>query len=213
MEIKGYLQAPEGCGPRHAVISEDGECRSRHERALAMMLDVTEPHAGTRLHVLTELQNTVLAYTLDPNESYSLTHPMPESSALIAPPSLPKSHVLYPNAAELLQHPVHKSTFYASNRLELHIRDEDPSYPNEPPTGDAVGIVRYGGAKPTVDWLVTGCDSIRGMMLSPDGKYLGLAGKDGGGVEIYEVSGGEGEVLKLAAKDAELNQGATFVWL
>ena len=171
-------------------------------------------HAEKHLYVVTELQQTLLGFTLGPTAAD--THPMPSFTTSIAPPSVPEKYHKYLGAAELVRHPHHHHTLYASNRLELHIKEKDSSYPNEPPKGDSVAIVTLksdGKGVDKVDWVVTGCDHIRGMVPSPDGKYVVIAGKDAGGVEIYEVGGKRGEEWKLAAKDETLKSVTTFVWL
>ena len=115
-------------------------------------------------------------------------------------------------------HPSHHGTLYASNRLELHIKEADPKYqPSDSSLkGDAVAIVLLDESGEKVEdtkWIRTECDHIRGMMVSPDGKYVILAGKDAGGVEIWQVGGARGEDWKLAAKEESLKAITTFAWL
>ena len=50
----------------------------------------------------------------------------------------------------------------------------------------------------------TKLDVIRGMRVSDDGRYVVAAGQEGGGVEVYEISGDRGDVWTLVAG---LNEG------
>ena len=59
----------------------------------------------------------------------------------------------------------------------------------------------------------TECDAIRGMSVSPDGKYVALAGQEGGGVEIWAVSGERGDQWKLAAKKEDIEQVVDLIWI
>ena len=174
---------------------------------------------GKYLYLLGELDQTVSAYPL--SASAASTHAQPIFKSNIAPPSVPEKYRKYLGAAELLLSPSFPGTLYASNRLEQHIKESDPSYPGpdsgtEIITGDAIAIVLLDSAGTKVEdtkFVRTSCDHIRGMMYSPDGKYVALAGKDAGGVEIWQVDGARGEKWKLAAKDEALKQVTTFVWL
>ncbi|KAK1926862.1 Lactonase, 7-bladed beta-propeller-domain-containing protein [Papiliotrema laurentii] len=195
LKIEGYLQAPAGSGPRHAVLSIDGK----------------------HLYTLTELGHTVLAWTLD--GSAASTHPLPDFEASIAPPSVPPTHSKYIDSAELALHPKYPNTLFASNRLELQIFDKQPDLPklpDYPPSGDAIAIIRLEGSDrkiKDIKHVRTGCNNVRGMTLSPDGKYVALAGQDGGGVEVWEISGEDGDQWKLAAKDESIEKVTTLVWV
>jgi len=123
------------------------------------------------------------------------------------------------DSAELCYTRKYPRTLFASNRLELQIFDKQPDLPplpDYPPSGDAIAIVRLnedGQGVKDVKHVRTGCNNVRGMMLSPDGKYAAVAGQDGGGLEIWTISGEDGEDWKLAAKDEKIEGVNTIVWL
>ena len=211
LKIHGYLQAPPGAGPRHAVLSLDGESYQ------PLRLECIELTAGKHLYCLTELHSTILAWTL-PYDASS-THPLPDFEASIIPPSVPKSHSAKMDSAELCIHANYPRTLFASNRLELQIFDKQPDLPklpDYPPTGDAIAIFTLSddGTKVVgTKYVRTGCDNVRGMLVSPDGKFVALAGQDGGGVEIWSVGGEKGDEWKLAAKEEGIEGVTTIVWI
>lgn len=123
------------------------------------------------------------------------------------------------DSAELILHPKYPNTLFASNRLELQIFDKQPDLPplpDYPPSGDAIAIVRLskdGRTVKDVNHVRTGCNNIRGMSISPDGKFVALAGQDGGGLEVWEVSGEDGHQWKLAGKEDSIEGITTIVWV
>ncbi|ORX39995.1 Lactonase, 7-bladed beta-propeller-domain-containing protein [Kockovaella imperatae] len=188
LKIVGHFQCPKGSGPRHGVVSVD------------------EKH----LYVLGELDQTIFSFKIADPSSLPIFHDN------IAPPTVAPKYRKFLGAAELLNHPKYPGTLYASNRLEKHIKESDSSYDGEEVKGDAIAIVLLDESGTKVghtSWVRTECDHIRGMMISPDGKFMALAGKDAGGVEIWQVGGEKGQEWKMAAKDESLKQVTTFVWL
>lgn len=126
------------------------------------------------------------------------------------------------DSAELLLNPSIPGVLYASNRAELHIKELNEEAGNKDLSdlpkvdGDAVAIILLnakGDGVEQIKHVRTGCDGIRGMQVSKDGKYVAVAGQKGGGVEIYQVGGKRGDEWKLAAKDEKLEQVTDFVWL
>ena len=166
---------------------------------------------------MTELSHQILAWSLD--EKSTSTHSLPEFKVSIVPPSVPASHSKLMDSAELCYHPKYPKTLFASNRLELQIFKKQPDLsplPDYPPSGDAIAIVRLnddGQSVKDVKHVRTGCDNVRSMMVSPDGKHVALAGQDGGGLEIWSISGQDGDEWKLAAKDEKIEGVTTIVWL
>lgn len=63
-----------------------------------------------------------------------------------------------------------------------------------------------------VKFIRTGCNNIRGMRASPDGKYVAVAGRYGGGVEIWSV-GDSGVDWRLAGKDENIDSVTDMAWL
>lgn len=123
------------------------------------------------------------------------------------------------DSAEIVLHPNYPRTLFASNRLELQIFDKQPDLPklpDYPPKGDAIAIVRLsedGANVKDIKHVRTECDNVRGMSVSPDGKFIALAGQDGGGVEVWAISGSDGDEWKLAAKDETIKGVTTLVWV
>lgn len=121
------------------------------------------------------------------------------------------------DAAEIVLSPTHPRTLYASNRWELSVNEKNPELPDLPKqSGDAVAIVllnEKGDGVEDVKFVRTGCDQVRGMQVSKDGKYVALAGQEGGGVEIWEVKGERGEEWRLAGKDEQMESVTDFIWL
>ncbi|TYJ56647.1 hypothetical protein B9479_002577 [Cryptococcus floricola] len=156
------------------------------------------------LYVLTELANTLLTFPLtDP--TYPII-PHPDSGISIAPPSVPERYIKYLNAAELLAHPS-LPVLYASNRLELDIGKASSGKFESREKGDAVAIATLSsdGTLEAVQHVRTGVDNIRAMQLSPDGKFVALAGQNGGGVEVYNV-GQDGKTWELVAKNEAITK-------
>ena len=203
LEVKGYLQAPPGAGPRHAVFSAD------------------EKH----LYVLTELSSEVLIYDVDPSSAAGAVgypkHPLPEFKASIIPPNIPSSHSTKMDSAELVIHPSRPRTLFASNRLELHIKENEPDLPALPASatdgikGDAVAIFllsQDGRKVEDTKHVRTEADSIRGMQISTDGRYVALAGQQKGGVEIWAIEGERGEKWTRVAKNEAVEGVTDLKW-
>lgn len=107
------------------------------------------------------------------------------------------------DSAELCIHPMIPNVLYASNRWERHIAEREPHLENVPetlPEGDAVAIIllsQDGRSVERIKYVRTGLDTIRGMRLSDDGRYVVLVGQEGGGIEIYAISGDRGDEWTL----------------
>lgn len=173
--------------------------------------------AEKHLYCLTELSHEVLIFSL----SDSLpAHPKPDFKVSIIPPNVPSTHSKLMDSAEIQLNSAFPNVIYASNRLELHIHDDDsqkdlPKLDN-PSKGDAVAVILLGEDGTTVESVKhvrTEADGIRAMKVSKDGKYVALAGQQGGGVEIWAVGGKRGDEWKLAAKEESIKQVTDIIWL
>ena len=114
------------------------------------------------------------------------------------------------SSAEICLNPTIPNVVYCSNRGQLQLKDTAGA------KGDAVAIVllsQDGGKVEQIKFVETGCDQIRGMQISKDGKFAAVGGQNGGGVEIYQIGGKRGDEWKLAAKDETLESIVSFVWL
>ncbi|WVQ78407.1 hypothetical protein IAT38_000493 [Cryptococcus sp. DSM 104549] len=191
LSVKGWCQCPPGAGPRHCVVSEDGK----------------------RLYVLTELSNDILVFPLE-SPTYPIV-PHQDFRVSVLPPSVPKEYARHLNAAELIAHPSHPNVLYASNRLELDLSSSTEGEFSSSEKGDAVAIVTLtpaGDKVVAIKHVRTGCNAVRGMRVSPDGKYVALAGQNGGGLEIYSVGDG-GVEWDLVAKDETVEKVTDLVWV
>jgi 6-phosphogluconolactonase (cycloisomerase 2 family) len=114
------------------------------------------------------------------------------------------------SSAEICLNPTIPNVIYASNRGQLQLKDTAGA------KGDSVAIVLLsedGSKVEDIKFLETGCDQIRGMQVSKDGKFVAVGGQNGGGVEIYQVGGKRGDEWKLAGKDESLESIVSFIWL
>lgn len=166
------------------------------------------------------MSNRLLHFSV-PASSYP-AHPTPTFSESVVPPSVPEDRAYgVLNAAELVAHPFIPNVLYASNRLELNFNKDAKEKGKSPvdtvsTEGDAVAIIHLSADGQKVEkktFVRTGCDQIRAMQISPDGKYIALAGQTGGGVEIWSIQGEQGDQWKLAAKDESIKSITDFVWL
>jgi 6-phosphogluconolactonase (cycloisomerase 2 family) len=143
-------------------------------------------------------------------------HPLPDIERSIIPSSVDPAYHLQLNASEIVSNPAVPNVLYASNRWELHIKEKDSSYAGEEQEGDAIAIALLssdGSKIESITHVRTGCDAVRAMCPSPDGKYVALAGQEGGGVEIWKVEGQRGDQWKLAGKNPEITNITDIVWV
>ncbi|KAL4901550.1 hypothetical protein BDW74DRAFT_170019 [Aspergillus multicolor] len=204
LEIAGWLQCPPGTGARHAVFTPDEEL----------------------IYVIGELSHTVIAFDLSacdgPAEGIQ---PIPGFAPNIIPPSVQPFHASSMDSAEICIHPSIPNVLYVSNRWERHIalHDTNPVVrvafrDAQLPPGDAVAIILLsddGKQVQKIKHVRTNVDVIRGMRLSGDGRYVVVAGQEGGGVEVYEISGERGDAWTKVAGLAEGVEGGIkhAVWL
>ena len=124
------------------------------------------------------------------------------------------------DSAEISLHPKIPNILYVSNRWEKHITEREPYLHNvhEQPKGDTIAIIilsEDGKKCQGIKHVRTNLDTIRGFRLTTDGKFVVVAGQEGGGIEIYSISGDRGDVWTLVASiDEELDAGIKHaVWL
>lgn len=160
------------------------------------------------MYVIGELSHTVLAFDLLASPAESI-QPIDGFAPNIIPPSVHPNHHALMDSAELCLHPKIPNVLYATNRWEKHIERTShlANVPNERPSGDAVAIILLSddGMKVVETKFVrTRLDTIRGMRIHHDGSYVVLAGQEGGGIEIYSITGTRGDSWTLVA---DLNKG------
>jgi len=125
------------------------------------------------------------------------------------------------DAAEISLHPKIPNVLYVSNRWARHIAQREPhlqNVPQEVPPGDEIAIILLsanGRQVEAIKHVPTKLDVIRGMRLSEDGKYAAAVGQEGGGIEVYAITGDRGEIWTLAAAlNADLDGNIKHaVWL
>lgn len=155
--------------------------------------------------------HTVTAYPA----SATSTTSTPLSDTNYLPPSIPRAYTTFMDGAELVLNPT-SGELYASNRLELHASKMNPTLAplsgDAVPRGDAVAVYQVGanGVAGEPAFVRTGACCIRGMALSPDGKYAALAGMCEGGIEVYQVKA-KGEWVKVAG--LAIDNVTDFAWL
>lgn len=172
------------------------------------------------MYVLGELSHTVIAFDLTAGPAENI-QPTDGFAPSIIPPSVHPDHQAPMDSGELCFHPSIPNVLYASNRLERHIAERAPqlqNLPKELPPGDAVAIILLsddGRKAQNVKFVRTSLDTIRGMRVSNDGKYVVLAGQQGGGIEVYSIGGERGDEWALVAGlDEGLDGGIKHaIWL
>lgn len=172
------------------------------------------------MYVIGELSHTVVAFDLSSAPANAIL-PIDGFAPNIIPPSIHPDHHLMLDASELCLHPTNPNVLYVSNRWSRHIAQRQPELkdvPRDLPTGDDIAIIllRDDGKKvKTLKHVRTNIDVIRGMRLSDDGKYAVVVGQEGGGIEIYSITGEAGDIWSLQAGLSEgIESGLKHaVWL
>lgn len=113
--------------------------------------------------------------------------------------------------------PISPRTLYASNRGQVAPDDGTDMSPDDSVKGDAIAIITLstlGDKVENIEIIQTGANFIRGMGVTPDGKYLGVVGQKGDEIEVYECKGEHGEKLELVARsEGQTELGTDFVWV
>lgn len=156
------------------------------------------------MYVLGELSHMVVAFDLSTCASEAI-QPIDNFAPNIIPPNVHPDHQFMMDSAEICLHPNIPNVLYVSNRWERHIASREPhldDVPEELPPGDAIAIILLsddGRKVQCVKHVRTNLDTIRGMRLTEDGKYVVVVGQEGGGVEVYGISGDRGDAWTLVA--------------
>ena len=156
------------------------------------------------MYVIGELSHTVVAFDL-PDVPAGSVQPIDGFAPNIIPPTVHPDHQSLMDSAEICLHLTIRNVLYASNRWERHIKQREPhlqDVPKELPPGDDIAVVLLsndGRSVENIKHVRTNVDVIRGMRLTEDGKHVVVAGQEGGGVEVYEVSGEKGDSWTLVA--------------
>ncbi|EAL20712.1 hypothetical protein CNBE0770 [Cryptococcus deneoformans B-3501A] len=161
-------------------------------------------------YVICELSHQVHAFPLPSSttENVEDIQPLSAFSANVIPPNVPLEHQTLMDSSEIWLHPTIPNVIYASNRWQLHIAERQPESQDvaPPPKGDSLAIIllnETGDKVESVKHVETGLDAIRGFRVSPDGKYVAVAGQEGGGVEVYGITGSRGDEWDLIARLGE----------
>lgn len=168
------------------------------------------------VYVIGELSHQVLAFNISTTPAQDI-RPMHSFVANIIPPSVDPTYTSNMDSAEICCHPSILSVLYVSNRWERHIQYPGNEHKNKP-IGDAIAIILLsddGTHVKGIKHVRTGLDGIRGMRVSPDGRFVVAAGQEGGGVEIYKVGGTAGDDWQLLSHLSEGLEGGIkhAIWL
>ncbi|KAF5589948.1 hypothetical protein FPCIR_6577 [Fusarium pseudocircinatum] len=175
LEVRGWLQCPPGTGARHAVFTPDEKL----------------------MYVIGELSHNVIAFDLS-NPPGKDVQPITGFEVNVIPPNVRPDHQFMMDSAELSLHPKIPNVLYVSNRWERHIAEREPHLQNVhvQSQGDTIAIILLsedGKKCQGIKHVRTNLDTIRGFQVSDDGKFVVVAGQEGGGIEIYSISGGAGD--------------------
>lgn len=157
--------------------------------------------------------HSLLIFPLSSSVSYPLKPLDLLSASSVIPPGIPKEAQEKLDSGELQRSPINSKTLYATNRWQLHIKDQDEA---SKPRGDAIAIalLREDGKEvEKFKHVETGLDVIRALGLSADGKFAAAAGQEAGGVEIYEISGERADEWKLVAELRDVEKVTDVKWV
>ena len=184
--IKGEIKQNAGSGPRHAVISDD------------MVFTLHEFDSTLTVQKIPQLGSTNTSSTI--------------SSASIIPTDRPFAPADFA-AAELLFPDVSPSAGFSQPFLYASNRNIGTS---PDPRGDSIAIFTFesNGVLKLVNHAFTGLVNIRGMQIGgPDNRYLAASGiSQAGGVVVFERTEGGANLVEVARNTQIPNLG-TFVWV
>jgi 6-phosphogluconolactonase (cycloisomerase 2 family) len=173
----------------------------------------------TILYVIGELSHNVIAFDLSTPPGKDVK-PIDGFKINIIPTNVDPDHQFMMDSAEISLHPKIPNVLYVSNRWERHIVEREPHLKNvhEQPQGDTIAIILLSedGKEPQgIKHVRTNLDTIRGFRVSDNGRFAVVAGQEGGGIEIYSISGDRGDVWTLTTNLSEgLDSGIKHaVWL
>ncbi len=184
-----------------------------------ILLTLHLPYIDKYLYVLTELNHSIYIFKV-PTTSKDSTATSPlniSNPTCIVPSSVPASKRPSMTAGELLLSPISPRTLYASNRGQVEPDDDADMNQSDKVKGDAIAIITLsseGDKVENINIIQTGANFIRGMAVTPDGKYLGIVGQKGNEIEVYECKGERGEKLELVARsEGQCELGTDLVWV
>lgn len=141
--------------------------------------------AGSHLYAVGEMYHNVVAFDL--TDISQPLNPIPNFSVNIYPPDSSFIYQRLVDSAEIYFQTI-PNPFYLSNRWELRIQEKQPHVEALPEKqmGGAIAIILLCEDGIVVDGakhIRTGLDVIRGLQITPDGKYAAVGGQEGGGIE------------------------------
>ncbi|KAM0489703.1 hypothetical protein ACHAP8_012312 [Fusarium lateritium] len=197
LKVQGWLQCPPGTGTRHAALTPDEKI----------------------IYVIGELSHNVIAFDLSTLPGQDV-QPIEGFEVNVIPLNVHPDHQSMMDSAEISLHPKIPNVLYVSNRWERHTTEREPHLKNvhEQLQGDTIAIIllsENGKECQEIKHVRTNLDTIRGFRLSADGKFVVVAGQEGGGIEIYSIGGDRGDLWTLTASLSEgLDSGIKHaVWL
>lgn len=176
LELSGQCDAKGGSGPRHAALHSNGKY----------------------LYLITELAHEVLIFPL-PSGGVAATSTKPDGPR-ITPQEIPQELHGKMTSGEIVLNPTNDRVLYVSNRGQVLLNSETKGNAQ----GDAIAVMtlnQAGDQIEHVEIIPTQVNFIRGMSITPDGKYLGLVGQEDGKAAVYQTGGQYGEKLELVAID------------
>ena len=184
--IKGEIRQNPGSGPRHAVVCDD-KIFTVHEKDNTLTVQNIPPLGSTNI------SSTISAASIVPEDRPFM------------PARLAAAEILYAKASP--DSDFKQPYLYASNRNVGTALDA---------RGDSIAIFTFesDGTLKLVNHIFTGLVNIRGMKFGgPDDRYLVASGMTQyGGVVVFERTEG-GTKLVEVARNTEIPNLATFVWL
>lgn len=168
-----------------------------------LTVTLTRVAAGKHLYVLTELAHEIFIFPTPTASSLGPAstpiEPLTPEGYEIVPDEIPREARKPMNAGELLVSPLSARTLYASNRGQVDLNKEI----GQDAKGDGIAVLTLAedGTRVESHTIVrTGCNFIRGMGVTADGKWLACVGQKDGNVEVYECKGERGQELVLRAR-------------
>ena len=184
--IKGEIKQNPGSGPRHAIVRDD-LIFTLHEKDNTLTAQRIPPLASTNC------SSTLSAVSIIPEDRP------------FAPAKLAAAEVLYPEPSPYTNFT--QPYLYASNRNVGSALDA---------RGDSIAIfsVDSNGVLKLANHVFTGLVNIRGMQFGgPDNRYLVASGMTQfGGVVVFERTEGGAKLVEVA-RNTQIPNLATFVWL
>lgn len=218
-KINGYIQQPAGSGPRH-IRTIGMFCPNFLFYIETLFSSTLKSNANgltfrfflrcidSNLYTIHEIGNTITHQIIPstPGNDFPALIANLTTLPIIPSGSSPSSF----GAGELLLLPTISANqtqryLLASNRNVGSILD---------PKGDTIAIFSTEPTLQLVKQVYTGLNQIRGMMTSNNGAYVIAAGKEGGGVAVFEVIGGGTDlVLRARYTGTASSEISSFVWI